>query len=184
MTRWHRSFLVQKDKKQDFRSRSGCSSVALFRKPVLHTHDSKQMEESYFDSEGTELMFGTLGFQMLLSLLMICAVLGKTPAAKSTKYHDHLKRCVKIRNVVTKVFIKRIFFMVFQKRKHHCLIFFCQFQATSSKKKTPGTQRQYTCLSAERKALVCKSPSFHHTHSKQLGSLAAWLCLSQVFSHA
>lgn len=93
MVRWHRWFLVQKDKKQDFRSRSGCSSMTIFRKPVLHTHDSKQMEESYLDGEGTNIMFRTPAFQMLLSLLMICAVLGKTPAAKSTKYHHHLKWC-------------------------------------------------------------------------------------------
>lgn len=109
MVRWHRSFLVQKDNKQDFRSRSGCSNMTLCRKRVVHTCDSKQMEENYVDTEGTSLMFETPGFQMLLSLLMICAVLGKTPAAKSTKFHRHLKWCVKILSVVTEVFIKSIF---------------------------------------------------------------------------
>lgn len=52
---------------------------------------AKQMEEKYFNSEGINLTFGTPGFEMLLSLLMMYAVLGKTPAAKSTKYHHHLK---------------------------------------------------------------------------------------------
>lgn len=51
--------------------------------------------------------------------------------------------------------------------------FFFPFQATSSRKKTPGTKRQYTYLSAEGKALVSKSPSFHHSHSGT--SWAAWL---------
>lgn len=101
------------------------------------------------------------------------------------KYHHDLKWCVKTQRVVTKVFIKRIFY-IFQKRKHHYLIFFCQFQATtSSKKKTPGTQRQYTCLSAEGKALVDKSPSFHCTHRNQLGCLGPSLsCMFlPVFTH-
>lgn len=181
MVRWHRSFLVQEDNKQDLRSRSGWSNVTLFRKPVLLTHNSKQMEENYFDTEGTNLVFVMPGFQMLLSLLMICAVLGKTPAARSTKYHHHLKWCVKIRRVV--------FFKVSQKIIHHCLISLCLFQAaTSPRKKTPGTQRQFTCLGAEGKALVDKSPSFHLTHSNQPGSLPAWVLLSQAcfspFSHA
>lgn len=65
--------------------------MTLFRKSVSPAHESKQMEGNYFNTEGTNLMFGTPGFQMLPSLLMICAVLGKTHGAKSTKYHHHLK---------------------------------------------------------------------------------------------
>lgn len=140
------------------------------------------MEENYFNTEGTHLMFETPGFHMLLSLLMICAVLDKTlqpnPQNTTITLSD-----VSIHGVWSPRFSSKEFFVVFQKRKHHCLIFFCQFQATaSSKKKTPGTQRQYTCLSAEGKALVNKSPSLHHTHRNQLGCLGPSLrCVSPCF---
>lgn len=43
------------------------------------------MEEERLAGEDTNLTLGTPGFEMLLSLLMICAILGKTLAAKSTK---------------------------------------------------------------------------------------------------
>lgn len=132
---------------------------------------SKQMEEECLDGEGTNLTLGTPGFEMLLSLLMICAILSKTLAAKSLQKQRHLKwelghfRC---RNTDRDHldFQRKSIFMLFHKRKHRRLIFFCPFLATTSaKKKIPGTPRQHICSSAERKVLVNKSLSFNHTHS-------------------
>lgn len=138
------------------------------------------MEENYVNTAGTSLMFEKPGFQMLLSLLVICAVMGKTPAAKSTKYHHHLKWCVKILSVVTEVFIKWIFHGLPEKKA--LLPYLLLSHSSNVIQKSLVLRDNIPAWVQGQKALVSKFPSFHHTHRNQLGCLGPSLgCVSPCF---